>query len=97
MYTLLYLKWVTNKDLLYSTENSAPCYVAAWMGGEFGGQWVHAHVPLSPSAEHLKLTTLLISHTPTQNKKAFLKKDDFNIPVLIMATVCYRHLVNPLY
>ena len=25
-----------NKDLLYSTGNSALCYVAAWMGGEFG-------------------------------------------------------------
>ena len=36
MYTLLYLKWITNKDLLYSTGNSAQCYVAAWMGGEFG-------------------------------------------------------------
>ena len=23
LYTLLYLKWITNKDLLYSTENSA--------------------------------------------------------------------------
>ena len=23
MYTLLYLKWITNKDLLYSTGNSA--------------------------------------------------------------------------
>ena len=29
MYTLLYLKWITNKDLLYSTWNSAQCYVAA--------------------------------------------------------------------
>ena len=36
MYTLLYLKWITNKDLLYSTGNSAQCYVAAWMGREFG-------------------------------------------------------------
>ena len=36
MYTLLYVKWITNKDLLYSTWNSAQCYVAAWMGGEFG-------------------------------------------------------------
>ena len=26
-------------DLLYSTGNSAQCYVAAWMGGEFGGEW----------------------------------------------------------
>ena len=32
MYTLLYLKWISNKDLLYSTWNSVQCYVAAWMG-----------------------------------------------------------------
>ena len=38
-YTLLYLKWIINKDLLYSTWNSAQCYVAAWMGGEFGGEY----------------------------------------------------------
>ena len=25
MYTLLYLKWITNKDLLCSTGNSAQC------------------------------------------------------------------------
>ena len=37
IYTLLYLKWITNKDLLYSTGNSAQRYMAAWMGGEFRG------------------------------------------------------------
>ena len=37
MFTLLYLKWITNKDLLYSTGNSALHYVAAWIGGELGG------------------------------------------------------------
>lgn len=31
MYTLLYLKWVVNRDLLYSAWNSAQCCVAAWM------------------------------------------------------------------
>ena len=36
LYTLLYLKWITNKDLLYSTWNSVQCYVTAWMGGAFG-------------------------------------------------------------
>ena len=36
MNTLLYLKWITNKDLLSSTGNSAQCYVAAWMGGVLG-------------------------------------------------------------
>ena len=45
--TLLYLKWITNKDLLYSTGNSAECYVAAWMGGGFGGEWIHGYVWLS--------------------------------------------------
>ena len=36
MYTLLYLKWITNKDLLYSTGNSAGCHVAAWMERVWG-------------------------------------------------------------
>ena len=44
MYTLQCLKWITNKDLLYSTGNSAQCYVAAWMGGEFGEGRIHVYV-----------------------------------------------------
>ena len=36
VHTVLYLKWITNKDLLYSTSNFSQCYVAAWMGGESG-------------------------------------------------------------
>ena len=56
MYTLLYLKWVTNQDLLQSTGNSAQCYVAAWMGEGFGGEWIHVYVWLSPFAVHLKLS-----------------------------------------
>ena len=35
MYTLLYLKWVTSRDLMYSIWNSAQCYVAAWVGSEY--------------------------------------------------------------
>ena len=49
MYTLLYLKWITNKDLLYSTGNSAQCYMAAWLGGEFGEEaymYMYGWVPL---------------------------------------------------
>ena len=41
---------------LSSTGNSARCYVAAWMGGEFGGEWIHVCVRLSPFAVHLKLS-----------------------------------------
>ena len=39
-YTLLYLKWITNKDPMYSRGNSAQCYVAAWIGGELGGECI---------------------------------------------------------
>ena len=42
--TLLYLKWITNRDLLCSTGNCAQCYVVAWMGGEFWGEWVCVYV-----------------------------------------------------
>ena len=42
MYTLLYLKWMTNKDLLCGTGKSAQCYMAAWMGGEFGRELIHS-------------------------------------------------------
>ena len=54
---------MTNRVLLYSTGNSAQCYVAAWiggelggdlMGGELGGEWIHVYVWLSPLAVHLK-------------------------------------------
>ena len=43
VYTLLYLKWITNKDLLYSTGHSLQGYVAAWMGEEFRGEWIHVY------------------------------------------------------
>ena len=56
MHTLLYLKWITNKDLLYSTGNSARSYVAAWIGGEFEEEWIHVYEWLSPFTIHLKLS-----------------------------------------
>ena len=59
MYTLLYLKWITNKDLLYSTRNSTQCYVAAWIGGELGGEWIYVYVWLSPFAVHLILYNIV--------------------------------------
>ena len=71
--TLLYLEWITNKNLLCSTGNTAQCHMAAWIGGELGGEWLHVYVWLSPFAVHLKppktITTLLIGYTTIQNKK----------------------------
>ena len=43
-YLLLYLKYIINKILLYSTGNFAQCYVATWMIGEFGGEGIHVYV-----------------------------------------------------
>ena len=55
MYILLYFKWITKKDLLYSTvQNSAECYVEFWMGGIFEREWIHVYVSLSHSAVNLK-------------------------------------------
>ena len=56
MCTLLYSGWVTSKDLLCNTGNSVQCYVAAWMGGKFGRDLIHAYVWLSLFAVHLKLS-----------------------------------------
>ena len=39
MYTLLYLKWITNKVLLYSTGDSVLC--GSLDGRGVGGEWIH--------------------------------------------------------
>ena len=53
---------LTNSVLLYSTGNSAQCYVAVWVGGEFGGEWIHVYVWLSPFAIHLKLSHFYLAY-----------------------------------
>ena len=70
VYTLLYLKWITGKDLLHRAQNPAQYHVAAWMGGDLGAGClcvcvcVCVCVWLSPFTGHLELT----------NKKIFFKK-----------------------
>ena len=62
MFILLYLKWIANKDLLYSTGNSAHAmWQLGWDGdlGENGYMYIYGGVPLLS-----KTTTLLISYTP---------------------------------
>ena len=60
MYTLLYSKWITNKDLLYGIWNSIYSMLCAslvdggWGGWRFAGKWIHVYVWLSPFAVHLK-------------------------------------------
>ena len=56
IYTLLCLKCITNKDLLFGTWSSVQCCVVAWREGEFGGEWIHVYKLLCPVAVHLKLS-----------------------------------------
>ena len=79
MYTLLYLEWITNKALLYSTVNSTQCFVAAWIGGEFENGYMYTEwimdtcMAKSFNCSPETVTTLLIGCTPVKNKK--LKKN----------------------
>ena len=62
MYTLLHLKWVTNKVLLCNMGNSVQCYVAAWVGVELEGEWIQVYVGLS-SYPPETIPRLLIGYT----------------------------------
>ena len=62
VYTLLYFKWTANRDIGCSTWNSAQCYVAAWMGGEFGGECMAEFLCRPPEI----ITTLLTCYTNTK-------------------------------
>ena len=46
MYTLLFLlkTQITNKGLLYTTGNSAPCYVAASVGEKIEEEGIHVYI-----------------------------------------------------
>ena len=75
-YTLPYLKWIANKDLLYSTWNSAQYYVAAgWEEGlgKNGDMYICMAEALCCSPE--TITILLISYTLIQKKKFKKNKD----------------------
>ena len=64
MYTLLYSKRVTSKDLLYGTWKSAQCHVAAWMGGGLGEGWTHVCLAESLHCPAASTTTWLIGCIP---------------------------------
>ena len=51
----------TQKDLLCSTGRSAHCHVAAWMGGESVGEWIHVYEWLSLCYSPETLTILLLA------------------------------------
>ena len=45
----------------YSSGNSAQCCVAAWMGGEFGGEWIHVHNTVNWLYFNIKLKVKIVT------------------------------------
>ena len=72
LWVLLYLRWITNNELLCSTGNSTQLYDSLDGRGIFGTR-IHGYIWLSPFTVHLKLRIFLIIYTPIQ-KKIFLIK-----------------------
>ena len=64
-------QYLTSKDLLQNAGNSVQCDVAAWMGGEFGGERTHVYVWLSPVRCPPETITLSIGYNPKQNRRCF--------------------------
>ena len=56
MYTLLYLKWTTTKEFLQYRKLCSMLYGSLAGRGEFGGEWIHVYMWLSPFGVHLKLS-----------------------------------------
>ena len=48
LYTVLYLKWITNKDLLDSTVELCSMLCGSLDGRGVEGDWIHVYVWLSP-------------------------------------------------
>ena len=44
MYTLLFIKQITNKDLLYNTGNPTQYSVISYMGKESKKEWMYVSV-----------------------------------------------------
>ena len=79
MSTFLYLKWITNKDLLFSTWNSVQGHVQCLDRRRVWGRmdtciFMAKSLHCSPET----VTTLLISYTPRQNKKIKKEKKLFS-------------------
>ena len=69
-----YLKWITNRDLLYGTCSSAQYCVTERMAGGSGGEWIPVHIQSSPFPVRLKLSQHCSSAIP-QYKIRSLKKE----------------------
>ena len=69
-------------SLTIPSLNSAQCYVAVWIGREFGGKWIRVYVWLSSFAVYLKLPQYCLSAI-SQYKIKSLKKNFLIIKFIV--------------
>ena len=74
--------WLSVHTAIFKIDNQqgpAVEHMAAWMGGEFKGEWIHVYICMaeSLSCPPETITALLIGHTPTQNKRFNFQKVSF--------------------
>ena len=76
---------ITDYNQLNKTGNQQ-CYMTAWMGGEFGREWIHRYVWLSPYAIP-EIVTVNSLHSSIKEK---VKKEKNRKPGTKRAYVCTR-------
>ena len=76
-YTQLYLKWIANKNLSYSTWNSAQCYVPVWMAvGRMDTMYIYGWVPSLYTWNYHNIVNWL--YLKTKCFRCLKKKNFFN-------------------
>ena len=62
----------------HGTWNTVQCCMAAWMGGEFGEEWIHVHLWLSPFIVSPENYHNIVNqlYPPIENKKFKLNKNE---------------------
>ena len=61
----------THTRIRFKNDELYQCYVAAWNGDGFGGEWIHVYVWLRPFTVHLKLSQHVNHLYNSTNKKVF--------------------------
>ena len=58
------MKWIINKDLLYSTKNSTQYSVTTYMGKESEKEWIYMYITEPLCCTHENNMTLKINYIP---------------------------------
>ena len=80
--TLLYIKEITNKDLLYSTGNSTQYSVMTFMGKETKKEWIYVYDSLCRTPETNIVNQLYANKKIFKKNEIIIKNDQEKIESL---------------